>query len=575
MDKKNIILISNKERNNKKQELRKEWNELKKQIKSLTDIASVEKLSKHDTFLRLLDNYQAVNVELCRYDLAEFVAQTWKPITGEDFVHAWYIDVICDHMELLYDLEFQKLIISIAPRSGKSTILSQIYPVWLWLQDPRNKILTVSYRKDLSGRDARASRDLINGDWFQNNWGHLFEWSKDQNLKSYYENKDGGNRMGLSVGAPPTGFGYHYICMDDINAATEANSPAKLRAATEYYDGALRTRWQKPETFRQVCLQQRISMDDLSGYLQREYTDWVVLKLPEEYTGVKLIGHRGVDQRDTVGQLLKPKLFSRAFVEEEKKNLFKWEAQFQQNPVPPGGAYIKADDLRYWTNSGVGMRPALELFDSIFSSTDLSDGSIDETSSYCCYLIIGIIGAKFYVLDIVMEKHTFPDQLDTIIKLKKQWRTRFDLIELGSNGRALSDYLLREYRTLFDRIELIPPREYGGDKFTRFSQTLPVFMENKVWLPDKTVHAKSEKVKQQLLTFPKSLNNDFVDALSQAINYVMKNDFHRSGGMAREYAVDMRDEMPTIGVIDESFEAKMGELRSELDLCEVGSLFKV
>ena len=221
-----IIQIKNTERVEKKKELNEEYNFIKKELDDLVSRFSEQTLLRDKSFQTLVEYHNEVNFNLCRYDLQRFIEQSWKIVTGTEYVHYWYIDAICDHMELLYDLEFQKLIMSLSPRSGKSTILSQIYPVWLWLQDPRNKILTVSYRRDLSMRDARASRDLINHNWFQTNWGNMFQWSKDQNAKSYYENGEGGNRMGQSVGAAATGFGYHYICMDDINAASDANSPA-------------------------------------------------------------------------------------------------------------------------------------------------------------------------------------------------------------------------------------------------------------------------------------------------------------------------------------------------------------
>lgn len=535
MSEKNIIKLKNKDRQIHKQELRKDRDLLEKEIAKLAERYSEKKLLNDEDFIKLGEYYKTVNAELCRYDFAEFISQAWKPVTAVDFIDAWYIHVIADHMEMIYDLEFQKLIVNIAPRSGKSTILSQMYPVWLWLQDPVNKILTVSYRRDLSMRDSRASRDLINSNFFQTNWGHLFQWSTDQNAKSYYENQNGGNRMGLSVGASPTGFGYHYICMDDINSGQDANSPARLRAAVEYYEGSLRTRWQSPETFRQVCLQQRISTEDMSGYLEREYGDWIVLRLPEEYTGVKYIGYNSKDQRTAPGELLKPNLFSEEYIEKEKKNPFFWEAQFQQNPIPPGGAYVKKEDLRYWTNTGVNMRPSLEDFDSIFLSVDLSDGSLESTSSFNCFLIIGIVGLKIYVLDIVMEKMSFPDQIKMFNKLSEEWKPAFSLIEELSNGRALCDFLEREHKT--QNIVRIQPKEYGGDKFTRFSTTLPRFVLNHVWLPHSTVHVKSKTCADQLMTFPKGINDDFVDALSQAINYVERNEIRKGGG-SKDYVVD-------------------------------------
>lgn len=535
-----IIKIKNKTRAEKKKELRADWLLLKNELTKYAQNKTPEELQRSASFQKLAEYYKTINVELCRYDLGEFIAQAWKPVTSVDYIPAWYIDVISDHMESLYDLEFAKLIINLSPRSGKSTILSQIYPVWLWLQDPRNKILTVSYRRDLSMRDARSSRDLINSNFFQVNWGHLFEWATDQNAKTYYENQNGGNRMGLSVGASPTGFGYHYICMDDINSGQDATSPAKLRGAIEYYEGSLRTRWQSPETFRQVCLQQRISTEDMSGYLEREHGDWVILRLPEEYTGVKHIGYRGIDQRNHIGEILKPKLFSREYIEKEKKNPFFWEAQFQQNPIPPGGAYVKHDDLRFWKTDGINMRPALEEFNSIFMSVDLSDGSLDNGSSFNCFLIIGLIGAKIFVLDIVLEKLAFPDQIKTFLKLRNQYNTSFQLVEELSNGRALCDFLEREY-TVNNNVR-IQPKEYGGDKFTRFSTTLHHYSQNHVWLPHHTVNAKSKTCADQMITFPKGVNDDFVDALSQAINYIDTQDYKKGGGVGRDCALDVNED---------------------------------
>jgi predicted phage terminase large subunit-like protein len=170
---------------------------------------------------------------------------------------------------------------------------------------------------------------------------------------------------------------------------------------------------------------------------------------------------------------------------------------------------------------------------------DLSDGSLESQSSYNCFLIIGIIGAKIYVLDIVMEKMSFPDQVKTFIKLREEWKTSFQLVEELSNGRALCDFIEREYNV--QNILRIQPKEYGGDKFTRFSTTLPRFALNHIWLPHHTIHAKSKICADQLITFPKGINDDFVDALSQAINYVEKNEIRKGGG-GKDYVVDVNDD---------------------------------
>lgn len=557
------MIITNKERKEKKEELHNLLGEMNSYVKELMGRKDEKELAKDDLFLSLLQQRQIIKIELCRYDLHEFVKSAWKIVTATEYVEQWYLRIICEHLEMLYDCEFLKIIISISPRSGKSTILSQIFPVWLWLQDITTKILTVSYGSVLSGRDASRSRDLINHPFFQTHWGELFEWAGDQNAKHYYRNTSGGERIGTSPGGMGTGTGAHYLCMDDINKASDAGSTKKLREAVDYYEGTLISRYIDPTKYRQVCLQQRISIDDLSGILQREHRGWEVLCLPEEYTGIKNIGFGFKDPRTEIGELLKPGLLPRKQVDEIKStNLFTWESQYQQNPVPPGGAYVKEEDLRWWANHGKLARPTLEDFNNLFLSADLGDGSTESNSSYTCVLLLGVIGLKIYVLDVVYKKLTFPEQVTTFLNLRKSYKNiSFSLVEEHSNGRALCDYLEKEH--LFENLVRIDTRKYGGDKVSRFFATLPNFVANNIYLPDNNASSFSGMMRSQLLAFPKCTDKDFVDALTQAINYWNKHrEEIKNKSFESNCSLDVKDFMPNVNY------------SSEVSLSDVLSLYE-
>lgn len=504
--------------------LKEEVREISKALAKLSEKVSPEVLVKDKKFIQAYQYLCTKKKELAGYDLRTFVELSWEVVTGKKFKPQWYIDVICEHLELMYECEFLKLIISISPRSGKSTILSQMYPVWLWLQDPGIKVLSAAYGRTLCGRDATASRNLINSEWFQSTWGNRFKWAYDQNTKLYYRNNLGGERFATSPESTATGMSGDFLLMDDINKAKDAYSPAKLRTAVEFYEGTLISRYVDAMKYRQVCLQQRLSVDDLSGTLQRDHGDWVVLTLPEEYTGVKLIGFNRLDPRTYVGQLLKPELLPMEKVKELKEtNEFTWESQYQQNPVPPGGAYVKEEDLMYWSHDGSLMRPALGDFDLLFASWDLSDGTIEAHSCDTCGIVIGKIGRQLFVLDCVLSKLTFPEQAKAVMEFNRRYNLGFSLIEKHSNGTAIIDYLQKDHPKDCGNLIPILTKEYGGDKLTRFFITLPDFASRRIYLPKKGVHLYSEEMRSQLLTFPKSSKNDFVDALVHAINYINKN----------------------------------------------------
>lgn len=146
--------------------------------------------------------------EKCEKDLYFFMSQCWSVIEGgKPFVGGWAAQVMCEHLEAVYHGDIKRLLMNLPPRTGKSNLLSVIFPVWCWLQNPGEQLFTISYSEKLAMRDNVRARRLILSPWFQKRWGHRFQLSEDQSTKLRVDNMQGGYRVVAGVDGTVLGEG--------------------------------------------------------------------------------------------------------------------------------------------------------------------------------------------------------------------------------------------------------------------------------------------------------------------------------------------------------------------------------
>lgn len=512
-----LITERGKERRAKKAQLSELIDMIEKELKGLPQHV----LDKDKQARKVVAYLDDLKTDLMAVDLYSYIKGMWHVAqTGSIFKEQWYIKAICEHLEWQLDLEFLKMIVSISPRSAKSTIISQLTPTWLWINDQTEAFISASYSDDLVKRDMTISRNIIESEEYQRRWGNLYKLSKDQNEKKYYTNTKGGFRIAITPQGKGTGFGATWLLVDDPHKAQEAENPNALRKVKEeWWDGAMTTRHRIPETFRRVIIHQRLSDEDLAGRLQNEDDNWIVLSLQEEYTGMKIIGWNYTDPRTSLGELLKPDLFGRDAAEEKKRNPHVWQAQFQQEPMLRGSSYVKMEHLSFWSWND---RPALTDFRSILTSWDLSSGSIDDNASYTCGIVCGLLGNKKYIIDWVYGRMTFVEQLDVFKAIADKYsHASVHLVE-NVNGLQFIDYADKK----LDIRNIVPinPKDYGGSKEARFFSCLPEFVNRRVIMPSFECNPLSKMFEKHLLGFPKLREKDFCDAISQLLNYLFYND---------------------------------------------------
>jgi predicted phage terminase large subunit-like protein len=249
-------------------------------------------------------------------------------------------------------------------------------------------------------------------------------------------------------------------------------------------------------------------MDDLSGFLSGASDDWEVLSLPAiaEVEEIIPIGGGAFYHRQ-VGEVLHPAHEPLATLRKLQQTLGSdvFAAQYQQCPVPPGGAMIKRAWLRYYDKA-----PERTLRAKVIQSWDTAakDGAQNDWSVCTTWLLLD---KHFYLLELTRGRYEYPRLRNTALALAERFRPDAILIEDASTGIALAQELSQA------RIYVIEPISVERDKVGRlyvqqakFEAGLVLFPKGALFLPE---------LEAELLVFPQGRTDDQVDSISQALSY--------------------------------------------------------
>lgn len=446
-----------------------------------------------------------------------FARKAWPHVAPHAFIDGWHIRVICDVLERCFRGELRKVVINVPPGCMKSSLVSVLWPVWCWIQDPTLAFLGTSFDGDLTRRDAKKSLDLIQGDWFRERWGDIVQVQEGAGGGQYANSRDGW-RFATSVGSKATGRHPDVRIIDDPTKPQEV-SPVTLADAERYWNQTLRTRQRDPQTSRTVLIMQRLAIRDLAGVF-REDGDAHMVILPMRYE----LGADAYpdDPRTKAGELLWPERYGEAeVVDLERMPPRDRAAQLQQRPVPEGGAIIKDAWIKWYDPADSGklfdakgnVLPGPPRFVQKVQSWDLAFKATQE-SDFVAGQVWGVAGADYYFIDGILERLDFVATLKAIVKMCAANPGSSVLIEDKANGPAVMAALAG------DVSGLVPVEPLGG-KAARLNAASPLFEAGNVWLPKG--HPIAEALAISLVSFPVAPHDDDVDACTQVLNYLHQN----------------------------------------------------
>lgn len=472
----------------------------------------------------------------------QYIREAWHVIEPQPYVHSFHIEAVAEHLEGVTRGQIRNLLINIPPRHSKSLIVSVMWPSWVWTYRAHLRWLFASYSSDLSTEHSWKCRLLLQSEWYQERWGHVFQLVGDQNLKTRYDNSKLGYRMATSVSAAATGFGGDVLVCDDPNNIKTIESKTARKEVSDWWDGVMSTRLNNPITGGRVVIQQRCHQQDLTGHiLDQESKEWVRLILPTEFEVKRrcvnfLVSNKVVsppytedkrepdmtaytlppeaqpffaDPRTTENELLAEERFPQEEIVKTKVKLgsYRYAGQHQQRPAPAGGGLFKRSWFPIVDTAPRQVKTRVRFWDAAGTEND---------GDYTVGLKLSELDGIFYVEHVIrgqwssgVVNTTMKQTADVDGKLCRQREEQ----EPGSSGLSvISAHLL-----------LLVGYDYAGitssgDKTTRARPLAAQAEGGNVRL----VRGEwNEEFLDEYENFPNGANDDQVDAGSGAFNEVV------------------------------------------------------
>jgi predicted phage terminase large subunit-like protein len=360
-------------------------------------------------------------------------------------------------------------------------------------------VVVVSYSDLLARNHANDFRRLVNDSVYQATFPAM---RLDRETDREIATTKRGKRIATSIDGTLTGLGGNLIIIDDPLKLGDAMSEVVRTRVIEWYRSTLLSRGDDKTTTRIVVVMQRVHQNDLVGYLQ-EQGGFDVLNLPaiaQRSQTYDLGGGRTYTRQ--YGELLHPAHEPANVLIELKREMgpIAFSAQYQQTPIPPGGAIIK----RKWltTYDEIASQPG----DRIVMSWDIALSEI-ESGDYSACVVLMIRKEVIFILEVLRDRFPFETLKRKVMEVKRRYNTSTLLIEES----PISLGLIQSLREKSINVTTYKP---DTDKRARLIAQTDLFAGGSVRLPRRA--GWLEEFIAELLSFPGG-HDDQVDALTQGL----------------------------------------------------------
>ena len=409
-----------------------------------------------------------------------------------------------------------RIAVSMAPRMGKSQMISIYYPAWYLGKHPDHKVIVASHTADLAVVMARKVRNLINTPEYKAIFPNT-NIASDAKAAAQWNTTKGGEYFAIGVGGALAGRGAHLIIADDPLSEQDikAGNTTSLDNAYEWFSAGLRTRLM-PEG--KICvLHTRWHQRDLIGRLIK---DSAMNEGGDTYETFEFpaILNEGTENEKSIW----PEQWSIESLQQTRASMhhimWQWYAQYQQNPTAAEAAIIKRDWIRWWEKDDPPKIDFMvQAFDTALTTKERSDFSVCHTW--------GVFESEedgtqnVILLNKVKVKYEFPELKAMAHEQYKIWEPDSVIVEAKASGQPLIDEMRRSGIFVQD----FSPGK-GQDKIARLNAVADMFASGHVWFPE---NAWAAATVEEILAVPAGEHDDEVDTMTLAMMRI------RKGGLLR------------------------------------------
>jgi predicted phage terminase large subunit-like protein len=447
---------------------------------------------------------------ILRQDFTSFIERSFYELNPQTRLYLGpHIEVIATKLEACRQGKIRRLIINLPPRHLKSHAASIAFVAWYLGHDPAGRVICASYGQELADKLARDCRTVMLSAWYQSS----FPTRLDRGAVHDFATTELGYRMSTSVGGVLTGRGANLIVIDDPLKPDEALSESRRKAVNDWYDNSLLSRLDDKTKGCIIIIMQRLHQEDLVGHVQ-EQEPWDVLSFPaiaeqdECFSIESPLGKRW--HRRQTGQALHPEretITTLARIRGQM-NEYNFSSQYQQSPIPLGGAMVKTGWLRFYEPSETP-----DQFDIKLQSWDTANKAA-ELSDYSVCTTWGRSNGKVYLLQVFRQRLNYPELKRKAKELAALHHPNTILIEDKASGTQLIQDLQAEH--IFGITPYLPPS--GTDKILRLHSQTAWFESGFVFLP--AAASWLTDYVTEITGFPGTKFDDQVDSTTQALSHL-------------------------------------------------------
>lgn len=490
-------------------------------------LAGVKSMSQQDMLdtLALLEELERRNrIALCQNDFLAFIAAVDSAYKFG--THLKKLGGLL--MEIEKGLK-DRIAVSMAPRFGKSQMISIYYPAWYLGKHPDHKMILASHTSDLAVDMARKVRNLMQSDVYMAIFPGV-NIAADAKAAGKWNTTKGGEVFAVGVGGALAGRGAHLAIVDDPLSEQDlkAGNTASLDTVYEWFRAGLRTRLMPGG--RIAILHTRWHQRDLIGRLTKdallnpEADQYEIFEFPAILTSANPAADPTAPGYDPEAPLelqksLWPEQWSLESLLRTKASMpaWQWSAQYQQEPTSQESALIKREYIKWWEKEDPPeVDYIVQSWDTAMTTKERSDYSVCQTWGVW-QNEDGV--DNVILLNRVKGKYEFPELKQQALQQFKEWRPDTLIIETKASGQPLVD----ELRRSGIYVQEFSPGK-GQDKIARVNAISDMFASGQVWFPE--THWATEVV-EELVAFPAGEHDDDVDATSLALARI------RRGGLLR------------------------------------------
>jgi predicted phage terminase large subunit-like protein len=261
----------------------------------------------------------------------------------------WHLDTYCEELQTVAERVFRgapkayDIIFNVPPGSSKSSVISVLFPAWVWCRMPTARTIGGTYASNLSMDLGRRCRDVVLSDQYQAAFPHI-RLREDQRGKSYFMNTAGGSVRRTTVGSAIIGEHAHFLVVDDPMDPSSARSAPEREAANTWMTETISQRKVDQAVTPMILVMQRLHENDCTGHLEatakRSGNTTRTIRLPATRTG--LVSPPQLRAKYGPTGLLDPiRLPPSVLREKQALGTYMYSGQYLQNPIPAGGAMFK------------------------------------------------------------------------------------------------------------------------------------------------------------------------------------------------------------------------------------------